>query len=194
MQVYMCVCVFSSFHYYAKSVVLCNSVLCTVHIWVNSVDAILKLPLLSSVVSLVQLLSHVRLFVTPRTVVCQASLSVTSSQSFLGLMSIEPVMPSKHLIVCHPRLLLPSIFPSIRVFSISQFFASGGQSNGVSASASVLPVNIPDWFPSNTNIMLIFSCHILNYWTAIIILTKLYIWHYRFFSLYSTGTFYFCFC
>ena len=190
----MCVCVFSSFHYYAKSVVLCNPVLCAVHIWVNSVDAILKLPLLSSVVSLVQLLSHVRLFVTPRTVACQASLSVTSSQSFLGLMSIEPVMPSKYLIICHPCRLLPSIFPSIRVFSISQFFASGGQSNGVSASASVFPVNIPDWFPSNTNIMLIFSCHILNDWTVIIILTKLYTWHYRFFSLYSTGTFYFCFC
>ena len=55
-------------------------------------------------------------------------------------------MPSNHLILCHP-LLLPSIFPSIRVFQMSQFFASGGQSIGVSASASVLPLDSQDWFP-----------------------------------------------
>ena len=63
--------------------------------------------------SSVQLLSHVRLFAIP----CQASLSVTNSQSLLKLMSIESVMPSNHLILCRPLLLLPSIFPSIRVFS-----------------------------------------------------------------------------
>ena len=62
-------------------------------------------------------------------------------------MSIESVMPSKHLILRHPLLLLPSVFPRIRVFSVSQLFASGGQSIGVSASASVLPMNIQDWFP-----------------------------------------------
>ena len=62
-------------------------------------------------------------------------------------MSIELVMPSNHLILCHTLLLLPSIFPSIRVFSNDQLFASGGQSTGVSASASVLPMNIQDWFP-----------------------------------------------
>ena len=61
-------------------------------------------------------------------------------------MSIESVMPSSHLVLCHP-LLLPSIFASIRSFPMSHFFASGGQSIGVSASASVLPVNIQDWFP-----------------------------------------------
>ena len=66
--------------------------------------------------SSIQLLSHVRLFATPWTAACQASLSITSSQSLLKLMSIESVMPSNHLILCHP-LLLPSIFPSIRVFS-----------------------------------------------------------------------------
>ena len=55
-------------------------------------------------------------------------------------------MPSNHLILCHPLLPLPSIFPSIRVFSDGQFFASGGQSIGVSAWASVLPMNIRDWF------------------------------------------------
>ena len=60
-------------------------------------------------------------------------------------MSIELVRPSNHLILCHPLLLLPSIFPSIRVFSKSKLFASGGQSTGVSASASVLPMNTQDW-------------------------------------------------
>ena len=67
--------------------------------------------------SSVQLLSHVRLFVTPWTAACQASLSITNSQSLLKLMSIESLMPSNHLILCCPLLLLPSIFPSIRVFS-----------------------------------------------------------------------------
>ena len=61
--------------------------------------------------------SHVRLLVTPWTVAHQASLSITNSQSLLKLMSIESVMPSNHLILCCPLLLLPSIFPSIRVFS-----------------------------------------------------------------------------
>ena len=65
----------------------------------------------------VQLLSGVRLFVTPWTAARQASLSFTISQSLLKLMSIESVMPSNHLILCRPLLLLPSIFPSIRVFS-----------------------------------------------------------------------------
>ena len=65
----------------------------------------------------VQLLSHVPLFATPRTAARQASLSITNSWSLLKLMSIESVMPSKHLILCHPLLLPPSIFPSIRVFS-----------------------------------------------------------------------------
>ena len=67
--------------------------------------------------SSVQSLSHVRLFATPWTAVCQASLSITNSQSLPKLMSVESVMPSDHLILCHPLLLLPSIFPSMRVFS-----------------------------------------------------------------------------
>ena len=66
--------------------------------------------------SSVQSLSHVRLFETPLTAARQASLSITNSRTLPKLMSIEPVMPSNHLILCHP-LLLPSIFPSIRVFS-----------------------------------------------------------------------------
>ena len=67
--------------------------------------------------SLVLFLSRVQLFVTPWTAALQASLSITNSWSLLKLMSIESVMPSNHLILCHPLLLLPSIFPSIRVFS-----------------------------------------------------------------------------
>ena len=68
-------------------------------------------------ISSVQLLSPVRLFVTPWTTAYQASLSITNCQSLPKLMSIESVMPSNHSILCHPLLLLPSIFPSIRVFS-----------------------------------------------------------------------------
>ena len=66
---------------------------------------------------LAQLLSRVRLFATPWTAACQASLSITNSRSLLKLTSVDSVMPSNHLILCHPLLLLPSIFPSIRVFS-----------------------------------------------------------------------------
>ena len=97
--------------------------------------------------SSVQLLSRVRFFVTPWTAAHQASLSITNSQSLLKPMSIESVMPSNHLILCRPLLLLPSIFPSIRVFSNESVFTSGGQIIGVSASTSVLPMNIQDWFP-----------------------------------------------
>ena len=67
--------------------------------------------------SSVHMLSRVRLFVTPQTAACQASLSITNSRSLLKLMSTESVMPSNHLILCHPLLLQPSIFPSIRFFS-----------------------------------------------------------------------------
>ena len=90
--------------------------------------------------SSVQSLSRVQLFATPWTAACQVSLSITNSWKVLKLMSIESVMPSKHLILCCPLLLLPSIFPRIRVFS-------DGQSIGASTSASVPPMNIQDWFP-----------------------------------------------
>ena len=73
----------------------------------------LPIPLISSV----QLLSHVQLFATPRTAARQASLSVTNSRSLPKFMSIELVMPSNHLILCCPLLLLPQVNPSIRVFS-----------------------------------------------------------------------------
>ena len=68
--------------------------------------------------SSVQSLSHVQLFVTTWTAACQASLSITNSRNLLKLMSIELVMPSNHLILCCALLLLPSILPSIRVFSV----------------------------------------------------------------------------
>ena len=99
--------------------------------------------LCSRVFSSVQSLSCVRLFVTPWTAACQARLSITNSQSLLKLMSIGSVMPSNHLILGRPLLLPPSIFPGIWVF-MSQFFISGGQSTGVSASASVLTMIIQD--------------------------------------------------
>ena len=76
-------------------------------------SALYYVPLINSVHSL----SHVRCFENPWTAARQASLSITNSQSLPKLMSIESVMPSSHLILCHPLLLLPSIFPSIRVFS-----------------------------------------------------------------------------
>ena len=70
--------------------------------------------------------------------------------SLLKLLSIESMMPSNHLVLCRPLLLLPSIFPSISIFSNeSALFASGGQSIGASASASVLPMNIQDWLVSS---------------------------------------------
>ena len=75
----------------------------------------------------VQLLSCVQFFATPWTAACQASLSITNSWSLLKLMFIESVIPSNHLILCHPLFLLPSIFPSIRVFSSHQVFLSSHQ-------------------------------------------------------------------
>ena len=74
-------------------------------------------PKVEIAVAVVQLLSCAQLFVTPWTAVCLASLSFTTSQSLLKLLSIESVMPSNHVILCHPLLLLPSVFTSIRVFS-----------------------------------------------------------------------------
>ena len=75
------------------------------------------------------MLSCVQLNATPWTAACQASLSITISWSLLKLMSIESVMPSSHLIFCHPLLLLPSIFPRSGSFPVSQYFTSCGQSS-----------------------------------------------------------------
>ena len=92
-----------------------------------------------------QLLVTQCLSVTPWTAARQARLSFTISRSLLKSMATESVIPSNHLILCCPLLLLPSFFPSIRVFSSGSLFISGGQNIG--ASVLVLPVTIQDWFP-----------------------------------------------
>ena len=94
----------------------------------------------------VQSLSRVWLFVTPRTAAHQASLSITNSWSLLGLMPIELVMPSNHLILCRPLLLPPSIFPSIRVFSNESTLHIRWPKYW-SFSFNILPMNIQNWFP-----------------------------------------------
>ena len=95
----------------------------------------------------VQLRSCVQFFATPWTAAHQASLSFTISWSLLKLVSIESVMPSNHLILCRPLLLLPSIFLSIRVFSNELALRIRWPSIIASASASVLPMNIQCLFP-----------------------------------------------
>ena len=94
--------------------------------------------------SSVQLLNCVRLFETPWTAAHQASLSITNSWSSLKLMSIESVMPSNYLTFCVPFCSRPQSFPASGSFQMSQLFISGGQSIGVSASTSVLPMNTQD--------------------------------------------------
>ena len=84
---------------------------------------------------------------TPWTIARQVSLSFTMSGSLLKLNCMGSMMPSNHLIISSFLFLLPSIFPSIWSFLMSQLFPSGGQSTGVSASASVLPTNVQDCFP-----------------------------------------------
>ena len=86
-------------------------------------------------------------FVTPWTAAHQVSLSITNSWSLLKHMSIESVMPSNHLILCHPQLLLPSVFPSIRVFSNESVLCIKWPKYWIAASASFLPMNIQDWSP-----------------------------------------------
>ena len=98
--------------------------LCTLHAFLEAHPASL------SMVSSVQLLSDVQLFATPWAAAYQTSLSVTNSQSLLKLLSIKLVMPSNHLILCCPLLFLPSIFPSIRIFS----------------NESVLPIRCPKYW------------------------------------------------
>ena len=112
--------------------------------WVSLLAQLVNNPPAMWEFSSVQSLSHVQLFVTPQTAARQASLSITKSWSLLKLMSIESVMPSNHLILCRPLLLCLQPSPASGSFQMTEFFASGGQSIEVSASASVLPVNIQD--------------------------------------------------
>ena len=98
-------------------------------------------------ISSVQSLSHVRLFATPQTAGRQASLSITNFQILPKLMSIELVMSSNHLILVIPFSSHLQSFPASGSFQMSQLFTSCGQSIGVSASTSVLPMNTQDWSP-----------------------------------------------
>ena len=93
-----------------------------------------------------QSLSLLWLFVNPWTAAHQASLSISNTLRLLKLMSIQLVMPPNHFILCLP-LLVPSIFLASGSCPMSQFFTSGGQSIGISTSASVLPMNIQEWLP-----------------------------------------------
>ena len=98
--------------------------------------------------SSVQSLSHVQLFAIPWITARQASLSITNSRSSLKLMYIESVMPSNQLILCRPLFSCPQSLPALESFPMSQLFAWGGQSIGVSALASFLPKNTQGWSPS----------------------------------------------
>ena len=114
----------------------------------------------------VQSLSWVQLFATPWTAARQASLSITNSWSLLKLMSIESVMPSNHLILCHPLLLLPSVFPSIRVFSSESVLRIRYWS--IEVSALVLPMNIQDWFPLGlTGLISLLSMGLWRLWSIL---------------------------
>ena len=97
--------------------------------------------------SSVQSLSFVWLFATPWTTTCQASLSIANSRSLLKLMPIESVIPSNHVIFCRPLLLLPSICPRVMVFSKESVLCIRWPKIVASASASILPMTIQDWFP-----------------------------------------------
>ena len=112
------------------------------HDWVTSLSLLLEH---SGIV--IQSLSHVQLYETPWTTASQSSLSFTISRRLLKLMSIESVKASNHLILCHPLLLLPSIFPSIRDFSNELALFISWQKYGTPTSASFLPKKIQDWFP-----------------------------------------------
>ena len=98
--------------------------------------------------SSVQSLTCIQHFETPWTAACQASLSITSSQSLLKLMSIKSMMPSSHLNLYCSLNFYPQSLLASESFPMSQLFAWGGQSIGVSASISVLPMNTQDWSPS----------------------------------------------
>ena len=104
--------------------------------------------MLSGSISSVQF-SHsvVWFFATPWTTARQGPCPSPTPRTYSNSCSLHQEMPSNHIILCHPLLLCLQSFPALGSFQMIQFFASGGQSIGVSASASVLPMNIQDWFP-----------------------------------------------
>ena len=106
--------------------------------------------------------------VTPWSAACQASVSFTVSWSLLKLTSIELVMPSSHLICCPPLLLLPSVFPSIKVFSNELALCIRGQSIGTSGSVSVFPMNIQDWFPLRLTVISLMQQSLIITWESLL--------------------------
>ena len=137
--------VLCSLSYYSVHLPLCSHTLCP---WLMEVPACAVLSYQPSIhLSSVQSLSRVQLFATPQTAARQASLSIANSQSLLKLMSIESVIPSNHLILCWPFLLLPSIFPSIRVFSNESVLRIMWPNYWSFSFNSALPVNTLDWSP-----------------------------------------------
>ena len=125
---------------------LCSSLDCSMP--GSSIHGILRARILAWVkFKSFQSSGRVRLFVTPWTAACQASLSITNSWNLLKFMSNESMTPSNHIILCCPLLLPPSFFSSIRIFPNESTLRISGQSIGVSASMSILPMNIQVWFP-----------------------------------------------
>ena len=120
----------------------CLPNVCQIPVW--DLSQLIKMNIFTASV---QSLSHVQLFATPWTAAHQASLSITNSWSCLKFLSIMVMMPSNHLILCRLLLIPPSIFPSIRVFSNESVLRIRWPKYWLSASASVLPMNIQDWFP-----------------------------------------------
>ena len=131
-------------------------------------------------ISSIQLLSCVRLFATPWTAARQTSLSITSSQSLLRLMSIKLVMPSNHLILCRPLLLLPSVFPSIRVFfneSALHIRWPKYWSFGFSISPSnEYSMNIQDWFPLGWTGWISLENRMANHFSILALRTPWTVW------------------
>ena len=140
---FCCVCIYIHIHTYSFnnwSAILLKSLSNSSKFWVDALG-------FSIYIVVVQSLSCVQLFVIPWTAARQGSLSITNSQSLLKLMSIESMMPSNHLILCHLLLLLPSTFPSIRVFS-KQLALCIRWPKYWSFSFSISPSkNIQDWSP-----------------------------------------------
>ena len=125
----------------------------------------------------VQLLYGVQLFANPGTAAHQAPLSSSVSQSLFKFMSIELVMLFNHLILCLSLLLLPSIFPSIRVFSNELALHTGGQSIGASTSASVLPMNIQGCFPLGLTDLILQSKELSRVFSSTTIQKHQLLWH-----------------
>ena len=119
---------------------------CTPSFLLAFLERVLWMSCLAFPIVVVQSLSHIQLFVTPRTATCQACLSFTISHSLLKFMSIESVMLSNHLIFCHTLLLLLSILPSIRVFS-NELALHIRWPKDWSFSFSISPSHIQSWFP-----------------------------------------------